>query len=626
MSFDKNRYEKQAIAYLARGSTDKALELYARILRSDPRDRRIRQKLAELYQKTGRIGEAEKQYREVAKLYGQDGNYRAQIAVLKQLIRLKPQDGGLVGMLGEAYQGAGKPIEAEKLFEQAYKALAKHRPEEAARYIGHLLRYRHGDTPLKLKRAELLVAAKKNRAAYEAYREVIEDFRRRGKVMEVGRIAALALALQPDQDDLLQDAAEAALAQGEPQKALRHLQVAFQKHPRDARTLELLARAFEAAAAPAKAKHVLKQLAGVLAAAGDHGGRLAALERAVQVGGEDAALSEEIQRARVAEAATAFRLFELDSAAPRDEAELRACTRAEVFIRYGFPGRVRPEVERALEAAPQSLALLAAAAEVAAAEGDGEGALRFARAVLRGVPAAERARVELRVAVLEGRDPADVAPVQPEPEEDLLDDDEDFLDDEPAPPAVADELLDDEDDLLDDLPAASPPVASELEDDPFAGDDEEDEDRERRSSGGLLDDVFGGQTFAEVDPAECEDPLEGQIPDDAPLRGLLHLGLGPQVRIQVAGRRDLGAQALSALAAAPGEEREALSELRDAFDLAGLSDPGAPEALYAMICLSARQEKFKVAMRFLGLLEKTAPGHRAEAVREVRLALEALLE
>ena len=634
---DKNQFEKQALAHLSRGNNEKALEIYARLLRADPRDRRVRQKLADLYNKTGRPDEAEKHYREVARLYEEDGNFRASISVLTQLRRMKPRDPELIGLLGEAYHNANKPIEAEKLLEQAVNALAGSQPEKAANFITSLLRYRHNDMALKIKQAELLESAKKTKAAYAAYREIIEELRRRGQLMEIGRIAVAALRLQPNADDLLQDAAEAALAQDDPPTALRYLQQAFQKNPRDARTLGLLARSFEATESPVKARHVLTQLASVLSSKGDHAGRLSALQRAA-VHGNPEALQAEIDRAQVAVTAAAFRLYELESAAPGDEAELRVCTRAEVFIRYGFPDRARPELEAALAGAPKSTALLAVAAEVAAAQEDIDLALKWSKSLLGTVPTGERARVELRLAVLEGKDPADIKVSEPEPEpDDMMDDDDDLLDDEllddaPVAPAVDDlddldeDLLDD--DLLDDEPLDAAPAAfkapQEL-DDPFAGDDEDEDDAPR--SAGLLDDVFKGGTFAESDPAQFADSTELHDPaEDDRARGLLRLGLPDEARIQVAGRDDLTAVSLRALTCDRGEEQSSLRRLRDVFDEKGVSDPGAPEALYAMCILNARLNKPKLALRFLDLLDRQSPGWREREVKECRLALESLLE
>ena len=66
MAVDRNRLEQEAMRFLQKGQTDKAIAHYEKLLRLDPRDRRIRQKLAELYLKVGRTSEAERFFREIA--------------------------------------------------------------------------------------------------------------------------------------------------------------------------------------------------------------------------------------------------------------------------------------------------------------------------------------------------------------------------------------------------------------------------------------------------------------------------------------------------------------------------------------------------------------------------------
>ena len=66
MAIDRNLLEQEALALLNRGQVEKALNRYQALLRADPRDRRIRQKVAELLLRMGRRGEGERLLREVA--------------------------------------------------------------------------------------------------------------------------------------------------------------------------------------------------------------------------------------------------------------------------------------------------------------------------------------------------------------------------------------------------------------------------------------------------------------------------------------------------------------------------------------------------------------------------------
>jgi tetratricopeptide (TPR) repeat protein len=192
VAFDRNKKEQEALSALGKGDLDKAANLYAALLRHDPRDRRIRQKLSDLYLRVGRTEEAERHLRELAKLYTADGNNRATIAVYKKLLPLAPTDYGLLASIGEAFLIAGFMNEAASHFQEAIKGLEHRDPAEAAAVCLRLITLKPADTPLRIKTAELLAAGGKKDESFEVYREIINELRRRGRVDEVGRLALAA--------------------------------------------------------------------------------------------------------------------------------------------------------------------------------------------------------------------------------------------------------------------------------------------------------------------------------------------------------------------------------------------------------------------------------------------------
>ncbi len=461
MATDRYQMEQEAQKHLSKGNMDKAITTYAALLRQDPQDRRVRQKIAGLYESVGRKREAEKHYRELVRLYTTDGNQRALMATLKQLRKLTPQDGGVMGMLARAYRASNLSRDAIHHFEQAINLLGKRDPKEAAVFAQELQELKPGDTPLRLRTAELLAAAKDEQGAYEAYRDLIGDLRRHGKLNEVGRVAALALQIKPDEGDLLCDAAESALAGGEPQTALGLLQPAYAENPHELRTLDLLARVFEETDEAEKALGVLLALAKELSLRGDYPGRLAALERAAKHG-EDKRLKEQLAKARASAKAAAFRLGDLPSAQPEAEEEMRAVVRASVMLGYGLWERAQEELDTLPD---DSLAGRAWNIEALAAQGETGRAMELARALEDAVPAEEARRVGLRLAVLDGQpleayldDLEALLGLKASPEstekslddEELIDDDEELIDDDEELIDDDEELIDDDEELIDD--------------------------------------------------------------------------------------------------------------------------------------------------------------------------------
>lgn len=437
---ERQRLEQEALQQLNRGSTDGALKAYIQILKLAPTDRRVRQKVGEIYLRQGRAAEAEKHLREVAESLIRDGSHRAAVAVLKQLVGLRGDAPELHLDLGDCYLAAGYSADAKASFETAAKTwLAMGKPLDAATASRRLAELAPGELALRLRTAELLEAGNDNDQAAAVYAEVIEEYRRRGRTDEVGRVAELALRLKPDDVGLLLDAAGARVASGEYKKALVALQAAFVAAPKEARTLDLLARAFEGAGQADRAMKVLLELSRVLLDRGDHAGEVDALRRAAALAPDDEDVATRLQVSLDRLGRFERKLGSLQLAQPSVESELRAIVRVEVFSRYGMHDLAEGEARAALALATDSLPLLAALAEVMIAAGKKADAIA---AMERLVPRAgsEASEVLERLGMVRGVVEMG-AFVEDEPAQEPASDDSDIdpdafdVRDLPAPPA-----------------------------------------------------------------------------------------------------------------------------------------------------------------------------------------------
>jgi tetratricopeptide (TPR) repeat protein len=576
VALDRQAEEQQAQRFLKKGQFDEAIGVYKKMLKEDVRDRRMRQKLADLYERSGRREDAEKHYEELVRLYTQDGNHRAALAVNKQLVKIAPQNMERLAQLADAYLAAGFPGEAEKNLVAAVDGLAHKDPGMAADYASKLQELRPGDLPLRIRIAEMLSLARRKDEAYEAYVDVIGEMRRRGRMDEVGRMASQALVLRPEEPDLLQDAAEACLASDDATSALKHLQLAYQNDPKDPRTLDLLGRAFERGEDPSKARPVLVALAEILHETGDYKGRASALSRAASVGDEDPDLAAQAEQAELVEEIAGFRLTALAALSPADEELARKMVRAEVLLAYGLAQKALDELDANADAEggedaadgeetvlsePDPPGLVAARAELLAALGQPEESAELARTLLDGVSGADRDTIERRIAALEGRDLTEwlrsEAPVDA-PDEAI---------EEAEAPEEDDDV--DVDDLLKQLDMGSQ--------DAFAKDD-----------AGLLGALFQGDgAVADVDP------------DDFGADAVAGLAAAALVARRIREESDVGA---------------ALAHLRNALDDADDDDAGHPDVLFELADLTVRQGKHRAALRHLRELEDLYPGHRSDEV------------
>lgn len=431
MSIDRNRLEQEAVKFLQRGKTDQAIQRYQTLVRDDPRDRRIRQKLAELYLQTGQNSQAEQHFRQLVKSFRRAGQEKRAIPLLRQLVKIKPDDAELQVELGDLQLATGFPDQARRTYEAVVERLERHHPTDAVPVVQKLIKLAPGELPVQIKLAEMYEAANWSQKACDEWYTLGKEARRLGRDDDRARFFELALNLRPDTLPILQDAAEARLALGEPQLALPHLQAAYQLDQEGARTLELLARTLEELGQGAKARPIWLAAAQAHQTAGDALARLEALRRALALG-EDATLRAEVGEADQAAERFRLRLTDCDWAQPAPGSEEKAVYRAQIQGRYGFVKKAATTLE-----GKTSVAARVALAEIYAACGDAEGAAAILAELE--APSAEAAEhIELRRSVLEGREPELVAPAAHDElvddtmeEDDLIDDfdDDDLIDD-----------------------------------------------------------------------------------------------------------------------------------------------------------------------------------------------------
>ena len=107
MATKKEKLIESAQKNLKKKQVVKAIKDYAKIVELDPADVRSRQKLAELYVRTNKNTEAYEQYESVAKYFSSNGFYLKAIAIYKQMQRLDPSQVALFNRLAELNEKQG---------------------------------------------------------------------------------------------------------------------------------------------------------------------------------------------------------------------------------------------------------------------------------------------------------------------------------------------------------------------------------------------------------------------------------------------------------------------------------------------------------------------------------------
>jgi len=594
---DRQQLEQEAITCISRGNLEGALRAYQGVLRIDGKDKRVRQKVGELLLKLGRAREAETQFRDVMEALTKEGNHRAAVAVGKQLLGIRQDDPVLHLEVADGYVASGYPNDARAHLDQAMRLwLSGGKPFEAAKAAQRLADLAPGELILRLKAAELYEGAGDGARALACYRQAQEEYRRRGRVDEVGRIAEIVLKLVPADLDALLDAARARVDGGDPRRGLTHLQAAYQAHPSDPRVLDLLARAFDAAQQPDKAARVLLKLVEVAAERGDAGAEADALRRAARLLPDDTSVRERLAVAERRHAEMERRLTGLVLSQPADETELEALVRAEVYLRYRYADRAESALRAALAARPGSPALQAALAEALVALGNVPEALGLMQGLLA-TAGGEAAAVAARMEVVAGAGAPPAAPAGEGPE------------------ARGDRLAA-AGDVAGAVAAWREALAADPLDDRVLAKIADVRNRARETAPPVVDD---DGTYAEVSPDMLE---EASTPGDDMLeeaRSLVSIGMYADAIQLLEGRTSLAAIVVLAVAhKGRGDVNTALDLLRSGTNDANDADPAYAEALFELAGLYGATGKQRAAVRLLEEVTELAPEFRTAEV-EMRL-------
>ena len=260
---DKNKAIESASKLIARGSFDKAVKEYQRVLDVDPDDVRVLQKLAELYQKMQRREEAADCFEKVARTYAAQGFYLKAVALYKQV--LKAVDRIEVNVrLAELYQQLGLIGDATKEWQHVAAWHEKVGDLKASLdTLRKLVDLDPDNVAARIRLGEQYARQDQTVEAVTELRRAASYLQRNGRQDDYLRVAERISHLDQGDVALARELADSYLARGDSKRALAKLQICFKANPRDLGTLSMLARAFRELGQVSKTVSVLKELARV---------------------------------------------------------------------------------------------------------------------------------------------------------------------------------------------------------------------------------------------------------------------------------------------------------------------------------------------------------------------------
>jgi len=396
---NKNKLINSAQKFIQKGNYEKALREYNKIIEQDPKDERIRLKVAEICARLGRKEEAIQHYRKVADSYSKQGFYVKAVAVLKQVLKL--DDNYLEGMmkLGELYQQLGLISDAMIQFQHVVEKFeSSGNIDQALQVLEQMTELDPENFQARLRYAQALVRAERRDEALDLYKQLADELKGSNNFDDYLRVLELLSQATPEDHDTLRELAEIYINRGEIKRALTKLQICFQEDPQNAETLLLLAKAFRSLGQDAKLLSVYHELVRVYEAQGRNNERDAIYQKILALNPGDVeartALEKETDSAQDGEdffledESGSMDGFEIPSVMPnnpengfeaptimagpspavkkaptstatldRDPEVEKKLTEADVFIKYGLMDRAKSHIMESLENHPGSILL-----------------------------------------------------------------------------------------------------------------------------------------------------------------------------------------------------------------------------------------------------------------------------
>jgi tetratricopeptide (TPR) repeat protein len=261
VSIDRAKALQSAQKYLAKGQLDRAITEYERLVQADPKDARMLLKLGDLYTRQGANKDAGATYRKVAEQYAEQGFFLKAVAVCKQILKLDPTQLDVWERLAEMYEMLSLVSDAIATYEQVAEAQTRaNNPRKAVRALQKLAELDAENVAARIRYAEALSKLNKPDEAAVAFREGAELLKKQGRFEDYVKVGERLLFHQPDNYEFARELASMYLERGDAKHSLAKLQICFNADPRNLDTLQLLSRAFEQLGQTQKTISVLKEI------------------------------------------------------------------------------------------------------------------------------------------------------------------------------------------------------------------------------------------------------------------------------------------------------------------------------------------------------------------------------
>ena len=262
MSSQKDKFLASAQKFIQKGQFDRALRDYEQVVTADPKDVKLRQKLAELMIRCNRRDDAIREYNTIAKFYDENGFYLKSIAVYKQIQRLDPSNIEIslcLAVLNEKQGMIGNALSEYKMVYDHYQKQGL--VDQAIEILQKMQAIDPENVEIRLKLAEAYFAAKNEEKAYQEFTRVAITLKNRGNNDYFERVNRKIHELFPDKtDSSALDIIKEQLRNGTLGDAIPKLRQILQSTPDNFEALGLLSEAYRISGETENREDVLRRM------------------------------------------------------------------------------------------------------------------------------------------------------------------------------------------------------------------------------------------------------------------------------------------------------------------------------------------------------------------------------
>lgn len=242
---NKQKFIDSAQKNIKKKLLPRAIKDLLKVVEIDPRDIRCRQRLAELLVKENRTSEAFEQYETVAKYFTNNGFYLKAIAIYKQMQRLDPSQVGIFNRLAELNEKQGLIGNALSELRQLVAYYEKNQMlADAIKTLERMHDLDPTNLNVQVKLVEIHVSHGHQAEGLAALKGVISQLEVKQDYAKVLRLYKVFLPHFEANDELQRGLSRTLLLKGDVEQAINLLKNQLKSHPQDAEILQQLASAY----------------------------------------------------------------------------------------------------------------------------------------------------------------------------------------------------------------------------------------------------------------------------------------------------------------------------------------------------------------------------------------------